>query len=281
MIKNRKHALHMICENIETHFTHETCENMKTLGTYLLSHNTLLGSLHESSLCSLMRHNTLCYSVAQCCRSLQCLCFFLSFFGIEWNASLLRWGWVFLKRTRTLSGIQFTRHFIDFIVVKTKQNVGSDVNVIMTRQTCGQRSSRAAWSKRRAPENYFSERIYHMFLISKCRGEWNLGLCTFWELAKREPLCSGDFWKKTCFARGKIRIWHWAAVLFSQVPTKYTDLNLSHLYILIRGTYGKFARKNVFLAFGVCFPQPCSSVGRRFAESRSLLHHYWRIVLFP
>jgi len=27
----------------------------------------------------------------------------------------LRWGWVFLERTRILSGIQFTTHFIDFL----------------------------------------------------------------------------------------------------------------------------------------------------------------------
>ena len=33
----------------------------------------------------------------------------------------LRWGWVFLERTRILSGIQFTMHFIDFPVVEAKQ----------------------------------------------------------------------------------------------------------------------------------------------------------------
>jgi len=58
-------------------------------------------------------------------------------------------GWVFLERTRILSGIQFTTHFIDFFVVETKRFVGSTVNVILARQTCGQRSSRAAESKRR------------------------------------------------------------------------------------------------------------------------------------
>jgi len=33
----------------------------------------------------------------------------------------LRWGWVFLERTRILSGIQFTTHFIEFFVVETKR----------------------------------------------------------------------------------------------------------------------------------------------------------------
>ena len=74
-----------------------------------------------------------------------------------------------------------------------------------------------------------------------------------------------------------------SAILFSQVPKKCTDLDLSLLCILILGTYSKFALKNNFLALGVCFPQPsgCSSAGRRFAASRSRLQYYRRIVSFP
>jgi len=72
-----------------------------------------------------------------------------------------------------------------FFVVETKRFVGSFVNVILTWQTCGQRSSRAAESKRRALQNYLSERICHMFLMSKCRKDQDLGLCKFWVLAKR------------------------------------------------------------------------------------------------
>ena len=41
---------------------------------------------------------------------------------------------------------------------------------------------------------------------------------------------------------------HCAAVFFSQVPKKCTDLDLSLLYILISETYSKFDRKNGFLA---------------------------------
>ena len=70
--------------------------------------------------------------------------------------ALLRWGWVLLKRTRILSGIQLTAYFIEIFVVETKRFVSSFVNVTLTRQTCGQRSSRAAESKRRAIGNYFS-----------------------------------------------------------------------------------------------------------------------------
>ena len=47
--------------------------------------------------------------------------------------------------------------FHRIFVVGTKRFVGSSVDVILTRQTCGQRSSRATESKRRALENYFPE----------------------------------------------------------------------------------------------------------------------------
>ena len=75
--------------------------------------------------------------------------------------------------------------------------------------------------------------------------------------------------KKRVLPAGKIGIWHCTAFLFSKVPEKCTDLDLSLLYILTLGTYSKFARNNNFLALGVCFPQFCSSAGRRFAASRS------------
>jgi len=109
-----------------------------------------------------------------------------------WNTSPpnLRWGWVFLKRTQILSGIQFTTHVIEIFVVETKRFVSSTLNVILMRQTCCQRSSRAAESKRPAPENCFSEWICYIFLMSKCRGYWDLGLCTFWVLARKKNSCA-------------------------------------------------------------------------------------------
>jgi len=192
---------------------------------------------------------------------------------------MLRWGWVFLERTRILSGIQFTTHFIDFFVVQTKWFVGSSLNVILTRQTCGQRLSRAAESKT-PTARYFSQRIFYMFLMSNCRGDWDLGLCTFGVLAKRELLRNAKiryFLRRNTFCFGSR---HCAVVLFSQVPKKCTDLDLSLFYILTLETYSKFARKNNFLALSVCFPQPCSSAGHRFAVSRSRLQSYGRIVSF-
>jgi len=47
------------------------------------------------------------------------------------------------------------------------------------------------------------------------------------------------------------------------------------------GTCSKVAWENDFLALGVCFPQPCSCAGRRFAASRSSLQYYRRIISFP
>jgi len=54
------------------------------------------------------------------------------------ECSLLRWGWAFLEPTQILSGIQFFTYVIEFVVVVTKQLVGSTVNVILSRQSCGQ-----------------------------------------------------------------------------------------------------------------------------------------------
>jgi len=47
--------------------------------------------------------------------------------------------------------------------------------------------------------NYFCVRICYKFLISDCKEDWDLGLCTSWVLAKREPLSKSDFWKKMRF----------------------------------------------------------------------------------
>jgi len=63
-------------------------------------------------------------------------------------SNTFRWGWVFLERTRILRGIQVTRHFIEFIVVETKCFVGSNVNVILTRQTCTRACLREANAER-------------------------------------------------------------------------------------------------------------------------------------
>ena len=113
----------------------------------------------------------------------------------------MKWGWVFLKRTRIFTGIQFTRHCIEFIVVKTNKMVRSNSNVILTRQTCGKRSSMVAGSKRRVLAFHFSVRILYVFLMSKCRGVSDLGLCTFLVITKRMQLRSGDFRFKNTFYR--------------------------------------------------------------------------------
>ena len=63
---------------------------------------------------------------------------------------------------------------------------------------------------------------------------------------------------------------HRAAVVETQVPKLCTALDLGLLYILILGTYTKFAQENNFLSLGVSFPQLCSSAGRRIDASRSV-----------
>ena len=65
-------------------------------------------------------------------------------------------------------------------------------NMILSRQTYGQRSGMAAESKRRALALYFPVRICYMFLILKCRGRLDLCLCITSVLAKRMQLRSAD-----------------------------------------------------------------------------------------
>jgi len=112
-------------------------------------------------------------------------------------------------------------------------------------------AERALWCrdrKRRALGNYIPMRIYYEYPISKCKGHRDLGLCTFWVLAIINPLSNG---KIRFFLQAK-RVFFgsrfYSAVLFSQVPKKCTDLDLSLLYNLILGTYSQFARKNNFLS---------------------------------
>ena len=68
------------------------------------------------------------------------------------------------------------------------------------------RSSRAAESERRVIGNYFSERICYMFLISKCRGDQDLGLCTTPVLAFGERSAMAKSEEKNVFWRRKNQI---------------------------------------------------------------------------
>jgi len=113
-----------------------------------------------------------CYSVSQC-------------------VEVCSWGWVFLRRTQILSRFQFSRHFIEFFVDSKNFLFSSNSNVILTLQTCGQRSSMFG-KQTPSARILVSKRMHYMFLISKCR-ESNLYLCTILILAKRMPLRGGNF----------------------------------------------------------------------------------------
>jgi len=130
----------------------------------------------------------------------------------------LRWGWVFLERTRIISGIPFTTHFIDFFVVEMKRFFGSTVNVMLTRQTCGQRSSRAAGGKRRVLAFCISYEFGTCSENQKCRGDWDLGLCTTSGFAKKCSCAlptSEKFCGQTRFLIGSR---YCATAFFLQVP---------------------------------------------------------------
>ena len=69
-------------------------------------------------------------------------------------------GWIgYFSNERGFSAQSSLQRISSNFFLKTKRFVCSSVNVILMRQTCGQRSSWAVESKRRAPDNYFPEWI--------------------------------------------------------------------------------------------------------------------------
>jgi len=74
----------------------------------------------------------------------------------------------------------------------SNQLFGSNPNVILTAQTCG---SAEVWLRKANTELplHFSVRFCYMFLTSKCRGEWEVGVCMTAGLAKTMPRHSGEF----------------------------------------------------------------------------------------
>ena len=116
--------------------------------------------------------------------------------------------------------------------------------MILTRQTCGQRSSISVGSKRRALASYFPIRICYMFLMSKCRGESDVGLCTTSVFAKRMLLCCGNFWFQKCLAAKFVGICQRVVALCLQVPKMCTKLNPTQapLHIDIRNIWQSCAQ---------------------------------------
>ena len=74
------------------------------------------------------------------------------------------------------------------------------VNLSMLRRPARQRCD-GADGARDAYKFYYSVRISYEFLISDCRGDSDLGLCSSWHLAKKMPLRSG----RICFQQANRR----------------------------------------------------------------------------
>ena len=152
----------------------------KCSGDYDIGLCTTLGLAKRMRLCGddIRLKNALDRNI--CRKSPSCNAFFLQVpnFYTNLGRTLLRLctqtkaGW--FKGTCEFSGIHFTKHCIEFVFVETNEVVRSNSNVILTRQTCGHRSSEVAGSKRRALELYFSIQIWHMCMISICRGKLDL-----------------------------------------------------------------------------------------------------------
>jgi len=148
------------------------------------------------------------------------------------------------EQTCEFVGIQFTMHFIEFVFVETNQLFGSNSNVILTQQTCGLRSSRVAESTRRALAFYFSLRIWYMFLILKCRGRSDLGVCMTSVLAKRMWLRSADFWqilRPNTFLNRKSA--PCGRILFASTEVMHTPRSNFPLHIDIKNIYQILTKK--------------------------------------
>jgi len=151
-------------------------------------------------------------------------------------------GLDFPKRTLILSRIHFTKRFIEFVFVETKRLVDSYPNVILTWQTCCQRSSMSAESKRRTLVFHFPVRICCAFLISKCRKESDLGQCTTLVLAKRILLQGGDLRFENMFGR-KICEDLRNGILFANTKVVHRPRSDSLLHFDIRKTWQIYTPK--------------------------------------
>jgi len=151
------------------------------------------------------------------------------------------------------------------------------LSLVISKTVRSERSARALCDSadvvREIIENPFCVRIYYMFVISKCRGDWDLGLCTTSGLRLENRCVVMTSEKNTCFDAGKIWFCHCAAVLQNQVRKLCTNLDLSLICILILRIYSKLAWKFYFLALGVCFPPSSFYFGFESTQLARQLHH--------
>jgi len=117
-------------------------------------------------------------------------------------------------------------------------------------------------SKCRALGNYFPVRIYYEFLISKCRGDWDLDLCTFGVFAFINPLSDG---KIRFFLRAK-RVFFLGVIRFVKTLSKrrmfVSFMKISACWLLLwhrLSNSTKFVEKRDLPSHG----QTC---GHRFAD---------------
>jgi len=95
-----------------------------------------------------------------------------------------RHGWVLFKWTCVFAVIQFTKHFIEFVLVETNQ--------LFVRNSKASWRGKPAAIARAGLLEANAECYFFPVRISKCRG-YDLGLCMTSVLSKRMRLHSADF----------------------------------------------------------------------------------------
>ena len=180
-----------------------------------------------------------------------------------------------------LSGIQFTRHFIGFVLVEMNQLLGSNPNVSI----CGKYAVRARVRLRQAN----AERQHFIcpcefaicFDPSECRGKSDLGTRNFGTCKNKAAAQWRHQMKNRIQSQNLSEVATAQRHYFASPEVVHRPRSDHPLHFLILGTYSKSVWQNKMLALGVCFPQPCSSAGRMFAASRPRLDYLRPIGSLP
>jgi len=159
---------------------------------------------------------------------------------------------LFERKSAEFAGIQFTKHFIEFVPVETNQifrwefqnDLGAANLRPLLEQGCRNQTPSASFQ-------FFQ--IWDLFLTSKCRGKYELGLCMTSVLAKRMRVRSADFRRilrpNTFLNEKSVLCGHilLASTEITRRPRFYFPLHID-----IENTY-QIRMENKMLALGVYF----------------------------
>jgi len=183
-----------------------------------------------------------------------------------------------------ISGIQFTKHFIEFVVGETNQLFGGNSNVNLTRQICGQRSGMAAGTPRPSGSillfrtNLLYVPNIEMYRMVGSRSVHDFRTCKENAAAQCRLPIFQRVWPQDHQVRQNSPLRN--GIPFASPEVMHRPRSDSSLHF-DNGNISQIRTKNKMLTLGVCFPQPCPSAGHRLVASRTRLDHSRTIGSFP